>query len=322
MPFPFGYLLTLKLFPILGDILIGILLYYFAARIKGVSHPIIYPIIYLLSPFSWYISSLWGQTDQLSFLLTFISFFLLPRSFVPAVILFYLGVSLKPTSLFLAPMFLYLTLRFRPKKISLLVGLLACLALTVFIFGQFTHKNFLDFFIHNLYPRLADRPNRLTTNAYNFWHIFTLDRSVDSQLPFILITGNILGYIFYIILNLFSFRYLKKISPSTLITSFFIISFGSWLFLTNMLDRYAFAGVASGLFLTLYHPKTLKYWLPLSIIFWLNLFRGWWFPTLLSPIKYLLTFSHFLIGLPLSIANVFAYFRLIPPPSSILHPKA
>jgi Gpi18-like mannosyltransferase len=105
-PFRLGYLLTLKLIPILSDILIAFIIFKVAQ--KKSSHPLIYPTLFLFMPFSWYISSLWGQTDQLSFLFLILAFISLPKKPTLSIILFYLSIAIKPTGITLLPLFLFL----------------------------------------------------------------------------------------------------------------------------------------------------------------------------------------------------------------------
>src|SRR3989304_7936565 len=100
---------------------------------------------------------------------------------------------------------------------------------------------------------------------------------------------------------------IKSLNYKTIFNSLFIIGAGSWLFLTNMLDRYFFAGVVGGLFVTMHHPKLFKYWLITSLIFGLNLYRGWWFPESLGFVKHALIDGNGIAGFFLSIANVWIY---------------
>lgn len=298
-PFPVGYLITLKLLPIIGDILIAIIVYF-------VSSSLLLPSIYLLSPFSWYISSLWGQTDQISFAFILLSFISLSRVSFLSPILFCIGINLKPTSLILVPLYLFLVYKNRDRFLPIITGSLLGIILVLFLFRVFSHQSFPEFVVYTLIPRLADRPDRLTTNAYNFWHIFTLN---TPHAPNIVL--KLLSYLSFIIINLFSFRQLRQITIKNILLSIFIVSFGGWLFLTNMLDRYSFAGIASALILCHYQPKLLKYWIPLSLIFWLNIYHQWWYPGTLGLLKLVLTFGNSIIGLPLSLANTILYFQII-----------
>jgi len=293
IPFSPNYLIILKLLPIVADILIALILF-------KLSKSYLLPTVYLFSPFSWYISSLWGQTDPIAFLLIVLAFIFYKKSFLFPV-LFFLSFSLKPTSFFLIPLFLYLYFRQKPKPTSVIISVLFCLLITYLTIVPFNIP------LDKLIPKILNRVDALTINSYNFWHIFVLDSPPKTSL-----FTKILSFIFYFLLNLQSFRLLKtKINLKSIFSALFIVSFGSWFFLTNMLDRYAFVGIVSGLFLCIYYPKILKYWLPLNLIFWLNLFRSWWFPQFLWPLKDILTYQHALAGLPLSLLNLFLFVKIV-----------
>jgi len=308
-PYSLGFLISLKIIPITFDILIGLLIFYLTKINKKNSFK--YLLIYLFSPFSWYLSSLWGQTDQMSFLLTIVSFLLLTKEPVISIVLFFLGASIKPTSLFLAPLFLFILIKTQVSFKKILLGVIICVALNVLIFRFFTDVNLIKFTFNTLLPRIFDRPPRLTTNAYNFWHIFTLDRGWSNKTTFLFLPAIVWSIFLYIFINILSFKFLKQINLKSIIISVFVVSFGSWLFLTDMLDRYSFTGIVSGLILSIYHPKLLKYWLVLSLIYWLNLFRGWWFPESFVGLKYLLTTNNYIAGLFLSLGNVLIYFKMV-----------
>jgi len=293
IPFSQNYLTILKLFPILADILIAFILY-------KLTKSYLLPAIFLFSPFSWYISALWGQTDPLAFLFILLSFIFYKTPSLSS-LLFFISFSLKPTSFFLIPLFLYIYFRQKPKLISIIISISLCLLITYITISVFNISP------DKLIQRILNRIDALTINSYNFWHIFVLDHPPKTSF-----FTKTLSFIFYLLLNLQSFKILnKKLDLKSIFSALFIISFGSWLFLTNMLDRYAFIGIVSGLFLCFYYPKILKYWIPLSLIFWLNLFRSWWFPSFLWPLKDILTYRQAFAGLPLSLLNLFFFLKIV-----------
>lgn len=308
-PYYWGYLFTLKLFPILFDVLIGLLIFYLA-KIDG-KKPIKFLLIYYLSPFSWYISSLWGQTDQISCFLTLISFLLLTDRPIFSILLFFLGVSIKPTSVFLLPLFLFILIKNKIDYKKIVLAGLICLIFNFLIFKPFYDSNIISFTFNSLLPRIFDRPPRLTTNAFNFWHIFTLNQDWSDKTRFLFVPANMWSGLLYVIINIIAFKVIRVKNKQSIIAAIFIVSFGSWLFFTNMLDRYSFVGIVAGLILSIYNYRVFKYWLVLSLIYWLNLFRGWWFPEFLWPLKYILTTNNYLAGFFLSMGNVIAYVKII-----------
>lgn len=309
MPFPLGYLLCLKFFPILFDLLIGLIFFYIAKKHHRDAYKFL--LIYLFSPFSWYVSSLWGQTDQISFYFSILAFLLVLKSPIVSILIFFISISIKPTSIFMFPLFIYILLKNRISKKNILLGFLISCGLGIYILSRFTDKNLVDFTLKILIPRIFDRPPRLTTNAYNFWHMFTLDKGLSNMTKFFYVPGIIWGGFAYILINLVSFKLVEKNNLNSIIKAFFVVSFGSWLFLTDMLDRYSFGGIVSGLFLIIMYPNLFWHWLILSLIYWLNLFRGWWYPNFLSPIKNILISNNYIAGLFLSFGNTFVYLLIL-----------
>ncbi len=309
VPYPLGYMLSLKLFPVLADILIGLIVYLLA--VKNKRNGFKYLLAYLLLPFSWYISALWGQTDQLAFLFVLVSFLILVKYPFWSILLLFIGGSLKPTSIFLVPLFLFVLYKSRPKYIYVFMGVLVTIIFCYLIFNSFTSEGVFKFTFERLLPRLFDKPLRLTTNAFNFWHIFVLHNNISSDINILFLSGKNWGLLILAFINLFTFRVLYKVDLKSIIFSLFVVSFGSWLFATEMLDRYVFAGVVSGLLLSVYYPKIFKHWLILCFIFSLNLFRGWWYPNQLFLLKNLLEWNNYSIGLFFSLANTILYFKII-----------
>lgn len=292
IPFPQSYLIILKTFPIIADILIALIVF-------KISQSYLLTSLYLFSPFSWYISALWGQTDPIAFLFILLSLINYKKPFLLG-FFFFISLSLKPTSFFLIPLIIYLYFHQKPKLSTILITVFVCL-LTIILYT-------LPFHItpDKLLQRILNRTDSLTINSYNFWHIFVLNHPPNTNL-----FTRSFAFITYFSLNIFSLKILlKKISLASILSTTFIISFGSWLFLPNMLERYAFIGIITGLILCHYYPKITKYWLILSLIFWLNLFRSWWFPQFLEPVKNVLTTQNCLAGLFLSLTNLIIFIKI------------
>lgn len=313
--FNFGYLIIIKLLPILADLLIAIIIYLLAKSLTK-TRAILLSAIYLFSPFSFYLSSLWGQYDGVGFLFLILAFisFLSKFSFLSWGLLL-LSVGLKPTALIFVPLFIWIFFKQIKQKqklptqaLNLLIGILVFL-IPILIFAN---KDLLGFINDVLIPKIFYKAEfRLSTNSFNFWHIFIGNRAYGQDYSFIFIPARIWGYGIFLLINLLALKVLKKISLENIFVALFLISFGGWLFLTNMLERYAFAGIVTLLFVSIYKPFLLKYWIILSIIFWLNLYHGWWFPHWLEPLHQILIWQDGLITRLLSVINVIFFFQLI-----------
>src|SRR5205823_4421553 len=132
----------------------------------------------------------------------------------------------------------------------------------------FTDKNLLDFVRNDLVRIVFYKAEfRVSTNSFNFWHIFIGNQAQNESLLFLFIPAKFWGYGGFALLNIFAFNVTKKLTWENLFKALFLVGAGSWLFMTNMLERYFFAGVTSLLILSIYQPRLFKYWLILSITF-------------------------------------------------------
>ena len=309
IPFPNGFVFSIKFLAIVSDLLLGWLIYYFAKSSRA-RHPLLWPSLYLFSPFSWYISALWGQYDQISYLFLLLSFILLLRYPSLAAIPLSISLGLKPTSAIFIPFSLWILWQKRPNLPRLFLGGLVALLFTFWTIRQFSHDNPVVFLQYVLIPKIIFKSEfRATNNSYNFWHIFTGDIGHNQNDIFFLFSYKIWGLVLFSFINFFAFRLNRRPTPKSLFTGLYLIGTGSWLFLTNMLERYQFAGVVSGLLLCLYYPSFLKFWLINSFLFFLNLHRGWYYPSWLH-LKPFLSSGHLISGLWLSLINLFIFLKL------------
>jgi hypothetical protein len=312
--FSTGYLASVKILPILADLGISVVIYLVAKRIKDIKYPFLWSAIYLLSPFSWYLSALWGQYDQISFLPLLLAVILESKNklswLTPFLVL--LAICIKPTALILVPFFIYIYFKNKPKVISVAVSFALCLLFLFITTRIFTEKNLFDFVVNDLYRIIfAKAAPRLSGNSFNFWRLLQGFAAHETDSKFFFIPAYIWSLIFYIALNLAAFGIYIKGNLKSTFSAMFLASAGSWLFMTNMLERYFFIGIVSGLLLCLYNKKLFKYWIALSLIFWINLFSQWWFPEFLSPLKIIILWQNELITKFLAIINVYIFFRMI-----------
>lgn len=307
--FPYGFLISIKSIPIIADVLIAGVIFWLAKRLKR--NPLVWSAVYLFSPFTWYLSSLWGQYGQVAYLFALAAFLLTISLPVLSPLLMAISISLKPTTLIFLPLFMWIFLKRKPKKETLIIGVLLAAFFIYFTIQPFTADNPLLFIKEVLVPKILLKSEfRVSTNSYNFWHILTLDKALSDNTRFLLLPAKVWGYLAFILINIKGFRLLKKLTYKNIFGAMFLISAGSWLFLTNMNERYLFLGVASGLFVCLYKPKLFKYWLIMSLIYWLNLYRQWWFPEFLFPLKNILTAGGGFIGIFISVINIYLYLRM------------
>jgi hypothetical protein len=309
IPFQIGYMVTMKLLPILADLGLAWLIW-------QITKKPIYGIIYLFSPFSWYVSSLWGQYDQLGVLLSFLAIWLVNKKTgwtAPALLM--LAVLIKPTAIILIPYFGYLFFRTRRRKLpELAVACILPLVIFWFTTAPYTHKNPFEFARYDLTRIVFEKAEpRVSVNSFNFWRIFIGNKAVNSTSRLAGLTWQIWGYLIFAGLNLWAIRNTErhKGEQTAVWAGVFLVSTGGWLFVTGMLERYLFAGIVSGLILAGLKPQLLKYWIVMSVIFWINLYYHWWVPNCFSLLKQLLQIQEDLFTRVLSGLNLLLFWLMV-----------
>lgn len=298
-----GFLISMKFLAILSDLIIAGIVYVLAKKLGKMA--ILFAVIYLFSPFSFYISSLWGQYDQLSFLFLLISFLLLEKKLlILAPVFLLISLNIKPTSLIFIPIFLWVYFRQRPSPKIIFLVLVLGVIISLISLLAFAGNNIVDFVRFDLVPRIVFKAEfRVSTNAFNFWHILIGNQALNQNIPFIFVPAKVWGFLAFIFLNILAIRQFKNINLQSIFKAMFIVGMGSWLFMTNMLDRYVFAGVVCLLLLSIMNIKLLKYFFAASLIFWLNLYNGWWFPVQFDILRMILNWQDGFITRALSLVN-------------------
>lgn len=307
--FTTGQLITMKLVAILADMGVAAVVYYLAKPIQK-TKSIYWLLLYLFVPFSFYISALWGQYDQLSFLFLIFSFlFLIKKNFYLSPILLLASIEAKPTSLIFVPLFIYLYFKQNPSSKTVIISAVSSVALFIGSLLVFSDTNFYNFIVHFFFKAIFQKSEyRVSTNAFNFWRIFIGNRAMNDSTVLFLLPTKLWGYGFFALLNALAFKVSQKATQQKIFQSLFIIGAGSWLFLTNMLDRYFFAGVVFLLIYTIYKSSLLKYWLILATIFILNLYNLWFYPIFF--LKDLLLWNDSFLTRVLALVNVVIFIRV------------
>ncbi len=274
-----GFFMSIKFVAIVADLLIGLSIFLIFKK-ENVKKALLLSLLFLLSPFSFYISALWGQYDQVSFLFLLWSVWLLWRKdviFSP--FLFMLSASMKPTSLIFVPLYLWIYFSLRKNVWEYVLGIGLAIGGLLLSVSVYTNDNLIHFINYDLKNKVFFKSGfRVSTNSFNFWHIFIGDNAREHFVPYLGVPAYIWGWLFYGIINVAGFIAAKGNTRKSILTAFSIVGLGGWLFMINMLERYFFAGMTFSLMLLFYYPKFFKYWLVMSLIFWVNLYHGWWVP--------------------------------------------
>lgn len=304
-----GHLISLKFIEVLADLLIGLSIYLSFRKINP-RRALLITAIFLLSPFGIYVSAIWGQTDGLSFLFLLLTVLaLINKKLFLAPFLFMISAGLKPTSLIFVPLFLWIYLRQKGPVLSYISGILFAFGGFLATVAVFTDRNLYYFITHDLVTKVFLKAGlRVSTNSFNYWHIFIGNEPVEHFVKFLFLPSYYWGWLFFILVNVIAFYVSRDKSQKNILTAFAIIGLGTWLFMINMLDRYFYAGIVFMLMSVFYYPKMMKAWIVLSLIFWLNLYHGFWVPRQWDLLRQILIGYNHLVTRVLSLISVLIFF--------------
>lgn len=309
--YPFGVVVVIKQIMVMADFCIAWIIYKICKKNKVNWKK--YVLVYLLLPFSWFLSAVWGQSNQLSFLFLIVSFILLTtKRSIWSLLLYAIAINLKPDCIFLIPLFLFIWIKQKQSWRNLFLGTLLAGVFSIWTVSWFLLDGKLLDLLSLLRTRLNTGDGLLTLNAYNFWYIFYPFPSkmvLDSML-YLWIPAKIWGYVFWIFITGLSFKLIKKIKIEKIFLTIFMISFGGWLFMTGMHERYAFIGLVSLLFYSIYQKMYFKYFIVLSIIYFLSMFFVFPLPEFLNGVKTIFNWEKQLIPKILSLINIFVFINI------------
>lgn len=280
-PFRWGFLISMKIIPVLTDTIIGLTVFLTARRKISENKSFLLAFLYLFSPFSWYLSANWGQYDQLSFMLLLSSFLLLyKRHFVFSSLFFFVSSEIKPTSVYFLPLYFFYFLSLKPKLISMIISVVINILAFIITTAPFADRNVFSYTKEIIYHVVffKERFLGLVNHSFNFWQMLS-PLGGRTSYKYLGIGAAIWGYLSLMVFFVWSIRIiLKKNSLQNLLLSLYILSSGSYLFATGMVDRYFFPAIGFLLLLIPFFNRLLKWWLLVSFIFFINLFYSWGFP--------------------------------------------
>lgn len=280
-----GYYLLLKLPGILSDLGISLIIYKILNKLTGSYKKSILGLsIFLFNPITIFLSGVWGQTDSVVALLGMISFLLLDSGNValsmPAL---FLSVYFKPSWSIFGLLYLFLLYFKKPKIKSIIFGVLISFVLFVLTTLPFAKGNLFIFtwkiFNTNI-PLPLGLYGKASNSAFNFYTIF-LKIDIDMVGSRILgISAGIFGRVMLLIVNLAAFILLKKQKANLLsiVGSLFLVGLGTFLFSTQMLERYFFPALAPMIIIMVARPKLLFTSILLNLVFLLNIIYAFYRP--------------------------------------------
>ncbi len=289
IPFQNVFLFSIKLIPIITDLIIAGIIGLIGKDKKGW----LWGLLYLGSPFAWYTSAFWGQYDQLSFLMLLLSILTLKKFRILSPIFMSLSLGVKPTSAIFIPFYLLMMWEERKFWKEYLLGGVLGLGVNLYWVGLFSKEESLINFIRGrLWSMVIDKSEpRVTVNSYNFWHLFLGDKAANPNEFFLFLPYKIWGLIGMIWANIVGIKIYRSKNPLVLRTTFpftghnenvwaalSVVGIGCWLFGMNMLERYLFSGVVFGLIGCIFYKKIRWPVILISLMFFVNLYKHWWQP--------------------------------------------
>ncbi|OGM56807.1 hypothetical protein A3E46_02755 [Candidatus Woesebacteria bacterium RIFCSPHIGHO2_12_FULL_46_16] len=277
--YDYGYNLLLKIPAFFSDLGLAYIVYKLILKFSGnIKKAYLGSFLFFLNPVTIFLSSVWGQIDSLVALIGIMAFILLiKKKFVISAVLFFAGLYIKPNWVYLLPFFGFVFFSMKPKIKHLLLASFFVFLVYVMSTLPFAKNGLFDFtafvFKERLLPS-AIGASMASSSAFNFYTIFLEINKSSLASPIAGIPANVIAWLAYIVINITVFvAFLKsKNKLFALISGIFIISFGVYLFMTNMLERYFFAGFAPFIVLLLTKPKLLVMGAVLNLNVFLNIF--------------------------------------------------
>jgi Gpi18-like mannosyltransferase len=278
--YKYGEILLYKLLPIFSDLGLGVIIFAVINKLtKNYTKAIWGAAFFLLNPVTIFLSGGWGQTDSFVALVGIISFLLLSsKKYALSMLLFFFGMYFKPTWGLMVPFYLYVLYLKKPPLKSVLLGLLLMTVTLVIVSFPFAEGNLFLFTKKVWFDRYflpIKSAGRASSSAFNFMTIFLkIDRDLFNAKILGLIPANLFGLLSYLVVNVFAFKYVKEHQNQLLsiLVGLFVIGMGSFLFMSNMLERYFFAAYVPMIIVMFCEFKTFLWGLILNLILTANLF--------------------------------------------------
>jgi Gpi18-like mannosyltransferase len=303
---------------ILSDIGLAYLIFKVVNHLKP-RYAIIASSLFLFNPAVIYNSTIWGQTDSLINLLALSGLLLIfNRKYFFGIILFLSSFLFKLSLIIYLPIFAILLFKQIKDWRKFIFPLLSFFVFiyflaTPFAFGDKTPFDWLWYLYENRV--LVRQGSMLNGNAFNFWFLlFGVDFSRSEFTTFGPITYQLWSRI---ILALFllpiCLKFFKaKLNLNSLLAATLLTAFGSFIFLTNMHERYLYPIFPIATILVFLKPNfiSLTTYFSLSFIHLINMYNLWFYPQL-PFVENLLISQNFILGRIFSLVLIFYCFRLL-----------
>lgn len=309
----------------LADLGIGYLIYKIVLEIKparpagGPKLALTAASFFLFNPVLIYNSTIWGQTDSLINLLALSGFYLIfKKHYFPGIILFLSSFLFKLSLIIYLPIFgLLLLKRIKDwKKIIISIVIFTLLIFFLAIPFAFGDKNPFQWLWYMYTNRVLVRQgSMLNGNAFNLWAlIFSIDISKSEFGQLFGLSYQLISRILYVIFLIpIWFKFIRsKDTLTNLLLAIMVSAFGSFIFLTNMHERYLYP-IFPLITVHIFLPNSFikkSHLITLSIIHFLNLYNLWFYPSF-PFLKNILISSNFLFCRLLSVILIMICFNYL-----------
>jgi Gpi18-like mannosyltransferase len=243
--------------------------------------------LWLFNPVVWYNSAIWGQYDSVINFFVLLSFYLLiKRKLILSMLFFFLSLYIKASLIIFAPIYLVIVLRqkylFQKYFWSILVSSTAILLLTI----PFSGNNPFTW-LYELYKDkvFTDQLHVVTANAFNFWGLMYGVKdsavAVSDSVKLFAVTLKNWSYIIFAFFYLISLKIVfKKQDVKSIFWAVSLVALSSFMFLTNMHERYLFPVFPYLTALAAVYSPLLGSYILISLVGLLNLYNFWWYPNI------------------------------------------
>lgn len=239
-------------------------------------------ILFLINPVVWYNSAVWGQTDGVINFLGLASFYNLnKRQYLKSMGLLLMSLLLKISLLIFVP--IYVLILFKQKadlRKVLWAGLISFFVALLLAF-PFSGKRDPISFLYWLYSEkvMGQQLQVITANAINIWAGVTGIYEQPHTLKFIIFSYQYWGYLLFGVFVIpIIYKLYKSKNEDYLYWILAITSFSSFMFLTNMHERYLFPLFPYLTLLAVKYKKLYPILIITSFINLINLYHLWWVP--------------------------------------------
>ncbi len=321
----YGEILTLRIWEFIACIISGLIIYFHFSKKTSFKKSFIIFLLIIFNPITIFINSVWGQNDLLPTCFLYLSFLLLFSPFnILSPIIFSIGILFKPTIAIISPLFICIFLyilhknNLKNKITKLILVVISIITLVYISFKPFIPlkmepTNYIFNVVANRISTSSKGLKIASVSAFNLYSlIFNIDQTYATNDNFMIQLCDV-GTIFYIILNIyFIFKLIrsKKVTFNHTLFSIYFISQGSFLFTTNMLERYFIPAFLSAVVITVIYWKRFGWLMVLQQIIWfINLIYAYYY-RVNESINHLFRDNYFLLIRLFSLANIFIFIRL------------